>query len=178
MHVLKVLGCIAALLVTCVSAGSSEWKRQLAGLDGVATWCVDHADGKYGKALCDKIQTSISAELKKNSIPVETFGYVRVDAQQAIVPKTIKSPLNLVLIIRGTAGNTAAIQLRWRASVTYVSAVEAGSNGEGRSGELVLHEKSYTGSGPVGELEKAIGDAMVAYISTVFEDMLPSWDKS
>ena len=178
MHILKILPFIAVFLFSPVSALSSDWSKQLAGLDGVASWCIDHADGKYGKKLCGKILDYMTEQLEQSEIPVEAFGYFRVDAPPTQKPKDIKNPLNLVLIIRGTSGGTVAIQLRWRASVSYQAAVEKGSDGEGRAGELVLHEKSFTGSGPNKRLQTAIGDAMVKHIGETFKEMLPAWDKT
>lgn len=170
----------AAILLLAVSsfpakAQKTDWKTQLAGLDGVALSCIDHSDGNYGKKLCKGYLDRMESEMKKAGIPTVRQGFFRFDEEEPGKPEEFETPLNLRLFIRGTSGGTVAIQLRSRASVRYTAAVEKGSGGAGRSGELVLWEKSATGSGPSGELQGAIVEAMISRTAAVLKNINASW---
>ena len=166
-----VLGSVLAAcfsLHAVVAYSSENWAAQLAGLDSVVVSCIDHSDGNYGDKLCAKYVQGVANRLKADGVNVVDLGYFRHDETVADRPNELKAPLNLVLFIRGTAGGQVAIQLRARASVTYLAAVEKGAEGAGRAGELVVWEKSTTGSGPAKQLQPAIVEAM----STRTKDLL------
>ena len=162
-----------AFLPTVSSA--SDWPKQFAGLDGVALSCKDHSDGGYGRELCESYLKEVEQTIAKAGVPVINQGFFRHDEDQPKKPEEFENPLNVKLFIRGTAGGTIAIQLRSRASVTYEAAVEKGVEGEGRSGELVVWERSVTGSGPSKQLRPAISQAMVSRSSSLLGAVSKHW---
>ncbi len=119
----------------------------------------------------------MQGSLSEANISVTNLGFFRDDDDQPGVPDQYKNPLNVKLFIRGTAGDQIAIQLRGRASVAYSTAVEKGSEGEGRSGELVLWERSTTGSGPAAQLQPAIVEAMISRSKTFLKNLKTNWQK-
>lgn len=158
-----------------VFAEKKDWSRQFAGLDGVRLFCIDHSDGGYGESLCQEYMDAITASLKDAEIVLVRQGYFRSDEAPPENPPELNRPLNLTLFIRGTAGGDIAIQLRSRASVSYAAAVEKSGSGEGRSGELVMWERSTTGSGPAGQLRPAIVQAMVSRTASLIRLLTNHW---
>lgn len=148
---------------------------QFAGLDGIALTCIDHSDGSYGERLCNDYLESIETALASAGVPVTKQGYFRHDAEHPGKPAGYATPLNWTLFIRGTAGNTVAIQLRARASVSYEAAVERGTDSLGRRGELVMWERSVTGSGRAADLINPIREAMTTRSSAFLGNVTAHW---
>lgn len=159
-------------------AAETDWKRQFAGLDGIVLICIDHSDGNYGKRICDDYLDGLEDELRAEEIPFDTPGYFRHDDEIPEGSEKFQTPLLVKLFIRGTAGNQIAIQMRARASVPYASAIEKGGDGQGRKGELVLWERSTTGSGPAKQLRPAIVEAMGSRSLSFTKAVREHWTKN
>lgn len=171
---LKIAALVALFLVPSVSV-ATDWKKQFSGLDIVALSCLDHSDGGYGKALCESYFSALETELVAAKVPVIRLGTFRPDGTEPLLPNEFDRALNVRLFVRGTAGNQIAVQLRSRASVTYLAAVEQGQTEDARSGELVLWENSVTGSGPSKPLREAISQAIVSRSETLLQNLRDHW---
>lgn len=160
-------------------AMAENWERQINGLDGITITCANANKEKYAARMCKNMLRDIEAKFQNTAISVRVLGSYFVKTKTAPPkPASLANPLNIVVYVRGThSSNILAIHLRSRISVSYEHAIEAGSEGETRSGELVLWEGSTTGAGPRKPLLPAITKAAIKKLSKQLTEIIAAWPK-
>ena len=170
---------VSSLLLTAAPAAAAQidWPQQIAGLDGVTVGCSNANKEKYAAKLCSDMTGHVMAELQKANIAAADLGaWYSHDEEEPAKPGTMTTPLKVTIFVRGTnSGGTYAINLRSRLSVDYEKAVEAGSEGPVRKGELVLWEGSTTGSGPRDALARAIAGAATEKLDAELKQVIEAW---
>lgn len=142
----------------------------------MAIACVSSTGEGYAKRICDTLSDNARSVLEAAGVRVAVSGYYREGGPAPDMPQGMERPLWITLYLRGTAGDRIAILVRGRASVAYTAAVEAGSGSAGRSGDLVMWEQSTVGSGPAGQLEPAIANAMSVKIDGLLAHVVKGWE--
>ena len=144
-----------AALATIPAHAETDWPAQFAGLDGVAVTCISSYEADRARRICDEMSTHVLARAEKAGAKAVATGYFKEGAETPARPDAFARPLDITIFIRGAA-NPDGLFVATRASVAYEGAVEAGGAGPGRSGELVLYERSTLGTGPLSRLTPAI----------------------
>ena len=170
---------VSALLLSAAPAIAAEigWPQQIAGLDGVTVGCDNANMEKYAAKLCSDMTGHVLTELGKANIAAADLGsWYSHEAEEPAKPGTMATPLKVTIFVRATDSNGIhAINLRSRLSVDYAQAVEAGSDGPARKGELVLWEGSTTGSGPRDALAGAIVKAATEKLDAELKRVIEAW---
>lgn len=178
------LGVIIAVWLAAVLAASvsfaEDWEQQLDGLNGVTIACSNANKEDYTARICEEMSAFALDAFEAAKIDVADLGAWDAHAgQEPARPDAMAKPLKVTVFVRGTnSGGIHAINLRSRLSVDYDKAVESGSSGAGRSGELVLWEGSTTGSGPQSGLTDAIIQAAWKKLAGQLEAVVAAWPAS
>ncbi len=152
---------VVLLAQSCVSAQAQEdidWKKQLAGLDGVSISCMRNIKRKYANRVCDGLMKHAAEKLKDGEIPHETVGTAYDRGFAPGQPSELKTPLNLTFHVRATKPGPLGMDVRMSASVSYTAAIQAESETTPRRGELLMWQNGVTSSATGGtrKLERAV----------------------
>lgn len=156
-----------------------DWPSQIAGLDTVTIACANANKEKYAADICADMRKRIRTKLESAGISVADLGdYFVKETARPSNPGATGSPLAITVHVRATDSNGVhAINLRNHISVFHQAAVEQGSDGAGRKGELVMWEGSTTGSGPRKQLAAAIVGASFKKLEVQLDEIVKAWPR-
>lgn len=165
-----------ALLTAASGHAESDWKNQFSGLDGVAVTCVSSFASKRAEQICEEMSAHVKARAEKAGATAVASGYFLEGDTSPPKPEGMAKPLDVVIFIRGSE-DPPGLFIGTRASVTYTAAVEAGSGEKGRSGDLVIYERTTLGTGPLKRLQPAIAGAAKDRLEPLMVLMDEYWPK-
>jgi hypothetical protein len=174
---------IATCFLLSLSAHSKDkefdWAGQIMGLDGVTIACANANAEKYAAGICTDMMKRIHEKLEVAGIRAALLGsYFVKDEDRPAGPGELNTPMDITVFVRATnSDGVYAINLRNQISVAYENAVEAGSTGDGRKGNLVMWEGSTTGSGPRKQLSAAIVGASFQKLEEQIDAIIKVWSK-
>lgn len=177
--VLRLAMTVLAVLAFWVPAQARGWDGQLNGLDGVIIVCANANKEKYAARICDDLIDYVETQFGAAKIRVVSLGSYSVHTgTEPKTPEDFKNPLKVTIFVRGAkSGGISAVNVKTRLSVVYRRAVEAGTQGAGRRGELVMWEKQVTGAGPRRGLARAITDVGRKNLASQLPGVIRAWPK-
>lgn len=171
---------VLVVLAFRAPANAQDWEGQLDGLDGVVIVCANANKEKYAARICNDLIDFVETQFGAAQIRVVSLGSYSVhNGTEPKPPEGFKAPLKVTIFVRGArSGGIFAVNVRTRLSVVYRRAVEAGAQGNGRRGELVMWEKQVTGAGPRRGLARAITDVGRKNLASQLPAVIRAWPKS
>lgn len=156
-----------------------DWAVTMNGIDGVIVYCDVTSKQAYAKRICEELGAAIEAGFAGTALPVRRTGAILsgaaakgkdpTDPESVRTAEGIARPLLMRIRIKGTDDGNPAIYIGLSAAVPMTAAAEAGSDEDGKAGDLVVAEEDVVANGPKKRLPGVLIDHMTVKARTMID---------
>lgn len=161
---------VGLLSSTAGRAAEPNWSSIMTGIDGIVLYCEATVREPFVTDYCDRAAKTFKAEFEGRAPRFVANGVVftgeaaRAGETAATDPfKTadgVTTPLVIRLLLKGISSKEQVITGGFTVFIPHTAAIEAGSPGAGKAGDLVVHDNIRLATGPRARL--------IAFLADVF----------